>query len=130
MMTWLVAMDEGEKNKLSAPLIELWDKAMAGKLPSTAEQVDWDRVFKRVLNAGEQGSCDDRRFKAAHESAGERVAVAVVILGMIISGSILLLNRKTPKEIVKTGKTSTTSAGRDSFERKSGNTNALQMDQL
>src|SRR5579872_3517525 len=54
MMTWLVAMDEGEKNKLSEPLKELWDKAMADKLPSTAEQVDWDRVFNKVVTSGEQ----------------------------------------------------------------------------
>jgi transmembrane sensor len=101
MMTWLVAMDEGEKNKLSAPLIELWDKAMAGKLPSKAEQVDWDRVFKRVLNAGEQTPAITVDLKQPPGIGWKRVAVAVVILGMIISGSILLLNRKTPKEIVK-----------------------------
>jgi transmembrane sensor len=101
MMTWLVAMDEGEKNKLSAPLIELWDKAMAGKLPSTAEQVDWDRVFKRVLNTGEQTPAITVDLKQPTGIGWKRVAVAVVILGMIISGSILLLNRKTPKEIVK-----------------------------
>jgi transmembrane sensor len=101
MMTWLVAMDEGEKNKLSAPLIELWDKAMAGKLPSTAEQVDWDQVFKRVLNAGEQAPAMTVDLKQPTRIGWKRVAVAVVIFGMIIFGSILLLNRKTPKEIVK-----------------------------
>jgi transmembrane sensor len=101
MMTWLVAMDEGEKNKLSAPLIELWDKAMAGKLPSTAEQVDWDQVFKRVLNAGDQAPAMTVDLKQPTRIGWKRVAVAVVIFGMIIFGSILLLNRKTPKEIVK-----------------------------
>jgi hypothetical protein len=45
MLTWLVAMDEEDKNKISTPLRELWDQAIAGKLPSTAEQVDWDRCL-------------------------------------------------------------------------------------
>ena len=101
MMTWLVAMDEGEKNKLSEPLKELWDKAMADKLPSTAEQVDWDQVFNRVLKAGEQTPAIPIDIKQPARIGWKRVAVAVVILGMIISGSWLLLNRKTPKEIVK-----------------------------
>ncbi len=101
MMTWLVAMDEGEKNKLSAPLIELWDKAMADRLPSTAEQVDWDRVFERVLNADEQVPAIITDLKQPPGIGWKRVAVAVVIFGMIIFGSILLLNRKAPKEIVK-----------------------------
>ena len=101
MMTWLVAMDEGEKNKLSDPLKELWDKAMAGKLPSTAEQVDWDRVLNRVLNAGEQAPAIPIEVRQPAGIGWKRTAVAVVILGLIISGGFLLLNRKTPKEIVK-----------------------------
>lgn len=102
MMTWLVAMDEGEKNKLSAPLIELWDKAMAHQLPSTAEQVDWDRVFHKVVNAGEQdGSAIPIEYEQPNRIGWKRVAVAVVIFGVIISASILLLNKKAPKEIVK-----------------------------
>jgi len=101
MMTWLVAMDEGEKNKLSEPLNELWDKAMAGKLPSTAEQVDWDRVFNRVLTAGEQSPAIPIEVRQPAGIGWKRIAAAVVILGLIISGSLLLLNRKTPKEVVK-----------------------------
>ena len=101
MMTWLVAMDEGEKNKLSEPLKKLWDKAMADKLPSTAERVDWNRVFDRVLSAGEQTPAVPIDVKQAVSIAWKKVAIAVVILGMIISGSFLFLNRKTTKEIVK-----------------------------
>jgi ferric-dicitrate binding protein FerR (iron transport regulator) len=101
MMTWLVAMDEGEKNKLSEPLKKLWDKAMADKLPSTAEHVDWDRVFNTVLNSGEQTASIPIDVKQPARIYWKRVAVAVVILGMIISGSYLLLNRKTPVEMVK-----------------------------
>jgi len=101
MMTWLVAMDEGEKNKLSEPLKELWDKAAADKLPSTAEQVDWDGVLSKVLNADEPTVENPVDIHLPARIGWKRVAVAVVILGLIISGSILLLNRKIPVEIVK-----------------------------
>ncbi|HEY4937317.1 MAG TPA: hypothetical protein VII44_12085, partial [Puia sp.] len=50
LLTWLVAMDEDEKNALSAPLRELWDQAKAGKLESTADQVNWDHVFNQVMH--------------------------------------------------------------------------------
>ena len=46
MLSWL-AMDEEEKIN-TEPLKELWDQAMAEKLPSTAVHVDWDRVFNRL----------------------------------------------------------------------------------
>jgi len=101
MMTWLVAMDEGEKNKLSEPLKELWDKAMADKLPSTAEQVDWDRVFNTVLSSGEQTAVIPMEVKHPARIGWKKVAAAIVILGIILTGSFLLLNRKAPREIVK-----------------------------
>lgn len=101
MMTWLVAMDEGEKNKLSEPLKDLWDKAMADKLPSTAEQVDWDRVFNKVLTAGEQTPAIPIDIKQPADIGWKRIAVAVAIVGIIISAGFLLLNRKTPREMVK-----------------------------
>jgi ferric-dicitrate binding protein FerR (iron transport regulator) len=101
MMTWLVAMDEGEKNKLSEPLKELWDKAMADKLPSTAEQVDWDRVFNTVLSSGEQTAVIPMEVKQPARIGWKKVAAAIVILGIILTGSFLLLNRKAPREIVK-----------------------------
>ncbi|HET6999886.1 MAG TPA: FecR family protein [Puia sp.] len=101
MMTWLVAMDEGEKNKLSEPLKELWDKAMADRLPSTAEQVDWDRVFNTVVNSGEQTAAIPFDVRPPVRIGWKKVAVAIVILGLIISGSYLLLNRKAPVEIVR-----------------------------
>ncbi|HEX3079844.1 MAG TPA: hypothetical protein VHQ04_05250, partial [Puia sp.] len=94
MMTWLVAMDEGEKNKLSEPLKELWDKAMADKLPSTAEKVDWDRVFNTVLSSGEQTAAIPMDVKQPARIGWKRVAAAIVIFGIIMSGSFLLLNRK------------------------------------
>jgi len=101
MMTWLVAMDEGEKNKLSEPLKELWDKAMADKLPSTAEQVDWDRVFNTVLSSGEQTAVIPMEVKQPARIGWKKVAAAIVILGIILTGSFLLLNRKAPRESVK-----------------------------
>ncbi len=104
MMTWLVAMDEGEKNKLSEPLKKLWDKAMADKLPSTAEQVDWDRVFNTVLNSGEQTAAIPFDVKPPVRIGWKKVAVAIVILGLIISGSYLLLNRKTARGNGEAGK--------------------------
>lgn len=100
MMTWLVAMDENEKNKLSAPLIELWDKATTHQLPSTADVVDWDQVFHNVVNVGEQTPLPID-INLSKRIGWKRVAVAVVIFGVLISASILLLNRETPKEIVK-----------------------------
>src|SRR4051812_33113687 len=101
MMTWLVAMDDGEKNQLSAPMKALWEKAMANKLPSVADQVDWDRVFNRVLNEVEQAPAASIELKQPPRIGWRRVAVAVVIMGLLITGSFLLLNRKTPHEIAK-----------------------------
>ena len=101
MMTWLVAMDEEEKNRLSAPLKELWDKAMAHQLPSTADQVDWDRVYNKVVNVGEQDSSIPIDINQPGRIGWKRIAVAVVLFGVLISASLWYLYRKTPKEIVK-----------------------------
>ncbi|HZZ74506.1 MAG TPA: FecR domain-containing protein [Puia sp.] len=101
MMTWLLAMDEGEKNKLSAPLKELWDKAMAHQLPSTAERVDWDNVYNKVVNVGEQDSSIPIDINQPRRMEWKRVAIAIVLFGVLISASLWFLNRKTPKEIVK-----------------------------
>ncbi len=104
MLTWLVAMDEEEKNNLSAPMHELWDQAMAGKLPSVADQVDWDLVLGRVLESSGQDETIPIEIVQTRRIGWRKIAAAVVILGLIISGSILFLNRKTPTPLVKTEK--------------------------
>jgi transmembrane sensor len=101
MMTWLVAMDEGEKNRLSAPLKELWDKATAHQLPSTSDQVDWDLVFHNVVDVEERIPAIPIEIDQNKRIGWKRIAVAVVIFGVLISASLWYLNRKTPKEIVK-----------------------------
>ena len=105
MLTWLVAMDEEEKNKLSAPLKELWDQAMAEKLPSTAEQVDWDRVFNRVVNSGNQLRQSPIVFQKAQESAGKSGCCGNHFRSHYFRQHFIILTRKTPTELVKTGKT-------------------------
>lgn len=99
MLTWLVAMDERKKNTLSAPLKELWDQANAGKLQSTADQVNWDLVYDRVVHSDQQTS------KFVLNNSVRRIwwkwaAAAAVTVGIIYFGNIFL-TRKIPVEISK-----------------------------
>ena len=104
LLTWLVAIDDDEKNALSGPMRELWDQAHAGKLPSTADQVNWDKVLDRILVTADQTKVVQMPEPLSRRMNWRRIAVAAVILGMIISGSFLLTNRKSPAPLVKTEK--------------------------
>jgi transmembrane sensor len=101
MLTWLVAMDEAKKNALSVPLKELWDRANAGKLQSTADQVNWDQVFDRVIHSDRQNPVVPIIEFADRRIWWKGIAAAAAIIGIIYIGNIFL-KRKTSNEIVAT----------------------------
>ena len=80
LITWLVDMDEEEKNALAGPLQELWDQARAGKLPSTADQVDWDQVFGRILYSADQTKTIPFGESQSQRIGWRKIAAAVIIL--------------------------------------------------
>ena len=100
MLTWLVAMDEVGKNALSAPLKELWDQANAGKLQSTADQVNWDLVYDRVIHSDLQAEFASNVF-VRKNNWWKWAAAAAGLIGIIYFGNILL-TRKIPAELAKT----------------------------
>jgi transmembrane sensor len=100
MLTWLVAMDEGKKNKLSAPLKELWDQANAGKLHSTADQVNWDLVYDRVIHSDNQ-VLEFPMNDVAGRNWWKWAAVAAGIAAIIYFGNIFL-TRKIQPVVAKT----------------------------
>jgi hypothetical protein len=104
LLTWLVDMDEEEKNALSGPLRELWDQAQAGKLTSTSDQVDWDQVFGRILHSANQTLAIPFGESQSRRIGWRKIAAAVIIFGVIIGGSIFLLTRKNSTDLVKAEK--------------------------
>ena len=101
LVIWLVEMDDDKKNILSAPLKELWDQAKAGKLESTSDQVNWDHIYNRVLHLASQPAAISLDENFNRRIGWRKIAVAITILGIILSGSIYFLTRKPPAEIVK-----------------------------
>jgi transmembrane sensor len=101
LLTWLEALDEGEGNALSTPLKELWDKAKEGRLESTADQTNWDQVYDRVLYLAQQSSTIPLHEDFPRRIGWRKIAAAAIIIGIILSGSIFLLARKSPNVIVK-----------------------------
>jgi transmembrane sensor len=102
MLTWLVAMDERKKNSLSAPLKELWDRANAGKLLSTADQVNWDQVFDRVIHSDNKRRIIPMDRFVKNGTVWKMIVAAACITGIIYSG-IFFFNKKgevkvTPRE--------------------------------
>lgn len=100
LVTWLVAMDNDKKNALSAPLKELWDNAKAGKLDSTADQVNWDNIYNRV-HLDDKSSTISLDETFPRRIGWRKIAAAVIIFGVILGGSIYFITRKPPAEIVK-----------------------------
>jgi transmembrane sensor len=101
LITWLVAMDDDKKNALSAPLRELWDQAKAGKLESTADQVNWDHIYNRVIHLADQPVKISLNETFPRRIGWRKIAAAVIIIGVILSGSVFFLTRKPPVETVK-----------------------------
>jgi len=101
LVTWLVAMDDDKKNALSAPLRELWDQAKAGKLESTADQVNWDYIYNRVIHLADQPTTISLDETFPRRIGWRKIAAAVIVSGVIFSGSIFFLTRKPPVETVK-----------------------------
>jgi transmembrane sensor len=101
LVTWLVAMDDDKKNALSSPLRELWEQAKAGKLESTADQVNWDNMYNRVLHSADQPSAISLVDHSPRKIGWKKSAVAVIIFGAILSGAIYFVTRKPPIEIVQ-----------------------------
>ena len=101
LLTWLVTMDEDEKNTLSTPLRELWDQAKAGKLESTADQVNWDHIFNRVLHLTDQTHIIPPDEAFPRRIDWRRIAAAAIIFGVFISGSIFFLARKSSIKIAR-----------------------------
>jgi transmembrane sensor len=101
LVTWLVAMDDDKKNALSAPLRELWDQAKAGKLESTADQVNWDNIYNRVIHLADQSPIISLDETFPRRIGWRKIAAAIIIFGVILSGSIFFMTRKPSAEIVK-----------------------------
>ncbi|HXB30398.1 MAG TPA: FecR family protein [Puia sp.] len=102
LVTWLVTLDNDKKNALSAPLRELWDQAKAGKLESSADQVNWDHIYDRVIHLADQPPSISLDETLPRRIVWRKIAVAVIIFGVILSASIYYATRKPPAEIVKT----------------------------
>src|SRR5580700_8388297 len=102
LLTWLVAMDEDEKNALSAPLKDLWEQAKAGKLDSTTDQINWDHILNRVLHLTDQSQIIPLDEAFPRRIGWRKIAAAIIILGVVLSGSIFFLTRKSSTEAVKT----------------------------
>ncbi len=101
LLTLLITMDEDERNSLSTPLRELWDQAKAGKLESTADQVNWDHIFNRVLHLADQTQIVPHDEALPRRIGWRRIAAAVMIFGVIISSTIFFLARKSITKVVR-----------------------------
>ncbi|HEV3224853.1 MAG TPA: FecR family protein [Puia sp.] len=95
-------MDEDEKNALSAPLKDLWEQAKAGKLDSTTDQINWDHILNRVLHLTDQSQIIPLDEAFPRRIGWRKIAAAIIILGVVLSGSIFFLTRKSSTEAVKT----------------------------
>ncbi len=101
LVTWLVTMDDDNKNALSAPLKELWEQAKAGKLESTSDQINWNHMYNRVIELTDQPTIVTHNEKFIPRIGWRKITAAAVIFGVILSASIFFLIRKPPAEIVK-----------------------------
>ena len=94
LLVWLASYDEDGAHALSAPLQELWQRARAGQLPSTAGQVNWEQLFENVMNS-------DAKVVPLHAPAiprkrwGLRIAAAAVIILLLSAGGYLLLSHRS-----------------------------------
>ncbi|MCC6286253.1 MAG: FecR domain-containing protein [Chitinophagaceae bacterium] len=83
LLVWLYDAKEEEITALSLPLHDLWQQAKDGKLPSTASRVNWENVYRTVMQSDSgaveipvQGNRWKRRWVT--------VAAAVIGIGLFV----------------------------------------------
>lgn len=97
LIAWMESIGGEETGDLSAPLLALWNQAKDGKLVSSADRVDWNRVYDQVM-ASEQVMESDRtriRWLGHGRTRWIRIAAAAVVIGLVLGGGYLLVSRMT-----------------------------------
>ncbi|MFT3705233.1 MAG: FecR domain-containing protein [Agriterribacter sp.] len=98
LLVWLYDAKEEEIAAMSLPLQDLWQQAKEGKLPSTASGVDWDNMYRTVVQSGNdaiempvQGSRWNKRW----------VTIAAAVIGIVFLTVYFFRPRSPRKEIVR-----------------------------
>ncbi|MEP7256855.1 MAG: FecR family protein [Flavitalea sp.] len=99
LLIWLHDLNEEETRLFSAPLKELWEQAKAGQLPSTAHQVNWERVFQQAINNESAPVISIEKNKPGNVWL-KISAAAVLILSLSAGGYWFLANKKTSQQQV------------------------------
>ena len=96
LIIWMEGVGEAESGDLSGPLLELWNEAKEGKLVSSADRVDWDRVYDHVMESDRKGSHALSSRLGHTRRRWIRIAAAAIVTGIVfLGGGYLLLSRIT-----------------------------------
>ncbi|MDB5199215.1 MAG: iron dicitrate transport regulator FecR [Chitinophagaceae bacterium] len=98
LLVWMYGIQEDDKDTLSASMQQLWHKAKAGQLPSTADKVNWEQVYKNILSSDDQAKIISINKKPVIRIW--RWAAAVAILIAISTGGYYLIHQPSEKSIV------------------------------
>ena len=97
LLAWITTISEAESDNLEKPMKLLWEEAKAGRLPSSADLVDWDRMYEKLIHHQENAAVISLKTSHIGRFTWWRIAAASVII-FVAMGSLLYLFTKNQKQ--------------------------------